>query len=57
MVTVEDGKSVSEASRQFNVRRKTLDDRVKGRVTHGSKPGPSTALRAEGVNACAILQC
>ena len=27
-----------------NVPRKTLDDRVKGRVKHGSKPGVSTAL-------------
>ena len=47
MKAVEEGKSVSEASRQFNVPRKTLDDRVKGRVTHGGKPGPSTALTAE----------
>ena len=29
---------------QFSVPRKTLDDRIKGRVTHGSKPGVSTAL-------------
>ena len=28
----------------FLVPRKTLDDRIKDRVTHGSKPGVSTAL-------------
>ena len=27
--------------------RKTLDDRIKGRIKHGCKPGPSTALTAE----------
>jgi len=32
------------AATKFSVPRKTLDDRVKGRVTHGSKPGVSTAL-------------
>ena len=47
MEAVEKGTTVSEASRQFNVPRKTLDDRVKGRVQHGSNPGPNTALTAE----------
>ena len=31
-------KSISAASKKFNVPRKTLDDRIKGRVKHGSKP-------------------
>ena len=47
MEAVEKGTTVSEAYRQFNVRRKTLDDRVKGRVERGSNPGPNTALTAE----------
>jgi len=29
------------------VPRKTLDDRIKGRVQHGTAPGPSTVLTAE----------
>ena len=37
-------KTISAAAKMFNVPRKTLDDRVKGRVKHGSKPGVSTAL-------------
>ena len=36
--------SISAASSRFSVPRKTLDDRMKGRVAHGSKPGVSTAL-------------
>ena len=47
MEAVEKGTTVSKASRKFNVPRKTLDDRVKGRVEHGSNPGPNTALTAE----------
>ena len=43
----EEGMTVSGASKQFSVPRKTLDDRIKGRVKHGCKPGPSTALTAE----------
>ena len=31
----EEGMTVSGASKQFSVPRKTLDDRVKGRVKHG----------------------
>lgn len=38
------GKSISAAAKMFNVPRKTLDDRVKGRIKHGSKPGVCTAL-------------
>ena len=36
--------TITAAATQFSVPRKTLDDRIKGRVTHGSKPGVSTAL-------------
>ena len=35
----------------FDVPRKTLDDRVKGRVKHGVKPGPNTVLTLEKGNA------
>ena len=47
MKAVQEGMTVSGASKQFSVPRKTLDDRIKGRVKHGCKPGPSTALTAE----------
>ena len=43
----EEGMTVSGASKQFSVPRKTLDDHVKGRVKHGCKPGPCTTLMAE----------
>ena len=43
-VVKEGGLSVSAAASRFSVPRKTLDDRVKGRVRHGSKPGVSTVL-------------
>ena len=36
--------TITAAATQFSAPRKTLDDRIKGRVTHGSKPGVSTAL-------------
>ena len=36
--------TVSAAAIKFSVPRKTLDDRIKGRIKHGSKPGVSTAL-------------
>ena len=36
--------TISAAATQFSVPRKTLDNRTKGRVIHGSKPGVSTAL-------------
>ena len=52
MEAVETNKmSVTAAAATFNVPRKTLDDRVKGRVKHGTKPGPSTALTLEEENA------
>ena len=36
--------TVSGAAKQFDVPRKTLDDRVKGRVFHGTKSGLGTVL-------------
>ena len=36
--------TISAAASRFSVPRKTLDDRVKGRVKHGSKSGVSTVL-------------
>lgn len=42
--------TVSAASKQFGVPRKTLDDRVKGHVQHGSKPGIGTVLSPEEEN-------
>ena len=36
--------TVSAAAIKFSVPRKTLDDRIIGRIKHGSKPGVSTAL-------------
>lgn len=53
MTAVKQGMSVSNASRQHSVPRKTLDDRIKGRVTHGSNPGPSTVLTAREEEALA----
>ena len=48
-----EGRTVSAAAKQLRVPRKTLDDRVKGHVEHGSCPGPSTALTAEEESALA----
>ena len=39
--------TVTAASITFSVSRKTLDDRVKGLVIHGKKPGVSTLLTAK----------
>ena len=39
--------TVSQAASTYNVPRKTLDDRVKGKVVHGTKPGRSTILSSE----------
>ena len=36
--------SISVAANRFKVPRKTLDDRLKGRVQHGTHPGVSTSL-------------
>ena len=48
MEAVEDEKpSVAPAAVRFKVPRKTLEDRIKGRVKHGTLPGPKTVLTAE----------
>ena len=47
MEKVEEGVPVSAAARMFNVPRRTLDDRMKGHVSHGTLPGPSTVLSKE----------
>ena len=39
--------SIYKAAAHFKVPRKTLDDRIKGHVQHGSRPGPSTVLSAK----------
>ena len=44
---VDDRQSVKGAAKKFNVPRRTLADRVNGRVRHGSHPGPKTALSKE----------
>ena len=48
MSAVRDRKvTISEAAKKYNVPRKTLNDRIKERVEHGSRPGPSTVLTKE----------
>ena len=42
--------SISVAANRFKVPRKTLDDRLKGRVQHGSHPGVSTVLTVQEEN-------
>ena len=39
--------TVSASSRVFQVPRKTLDDRIRGNVSHGKKPGRTTILTPE----------
>ena len=39
--------TINAAATKFSVPRKTLDDRIKGRVQHGSTPGVDTILTAE----------
>ena len=47
MAAVEDkSMTIYKAAATYGVPRKTLDDRLKGRVQHGSNPGPKTALTA-----------
>ena len=38
--------TISAAANHFHVPRKTLDDRIKGHVEHGSKPGINSVLSA-----------
>ena len=47
MQAVEKELTVAAAAIRFKVARKTLEDRVKGRVKHGTAPGPKTVLTAE----------
>ena len=47
MQAVAQGTPVSTAASAFNVPQKTLDDCVKGRVKHETKPGPDTGLTVE----------
>ena len=49
----QDGMTVSAAAKQYVVPRKTLDDRIKGHVEHGTNPRPSTVLTAEEEDALA----
>ena len=44
---VQDGESVYSVSKKFKVPRRTLDDRIKGRVKHGTNPGRKTVLTTE----------
>lgn len=39
--------TIYKAAAHFKVPRKTLDDRIKGHVQHGAKPGPATVLSAK----------
>ena len=41
---VVEGSSISGAAREHGVPRTTLQDRVLGKVTHGTKPGPKRYL-------------
>lgn len=48
MNEVKEGKgTVSSVARKYQVPRRTLEDRIKGRVEHGKSPGPSTVLTKE----------
>ena len=48
MKAVQDGEeNVTSAAKKFNVPRRTLDDRIKGRVTHGTNPGRTPVLTKE----------
>ena len=47
MAVAERKMTVTTAARSFKVPRKTLDDRIKGHVTHGKKPGVATVLSPE----------
>ena len=47
MTVTERKMTVTTAARSFKVPRKTLDDRIKGHVTHGKKTGVATVLSPE----------
>jgi len=42
--TVEGGQHINQAAREHDILRTTLKDRVSGKVTHGSNPGPKPYL-------------
>ncbi len=42
--------TVTASSGVFKVPRKTLDDRIKGNVAHGTKPGRTTVLTSDEEN-------
>ena len=39
--------AITQAAAKYSVPHKTLDDRIKKKVEHGSRPGPSTVLTKE----------
>ena len=39
--------TITQAAAKYSVPHKTLDDRIKKKVEHGSRPGPSTVLTKE----------
>lgn len=48
MNDVNEGKLTTyAAAKKYDIPRRTLDDRLKGRVKHGTNPGPSTVLTSE----------
>ena len=47
MIAVKYGCSVKRAAEEHSVLRTTLDDRISGRVKHGTKPGPVPYLNQE----------
>ena len=44
---VQEGQSISQAARDHGVPKTTLYDRVSGRVTHGTNPGPQPYLNSQ----------
>ena len=47
MKAVEDGSSIASAAKSHNVPRMTLQDRMLGKVVHGTKPGAKPYLNTE----------
>ena len=45
MKAVAEGTSITGAAREHSVPRTTLQDRILGKVTHGTKPGPKTLFK------------
>ena len=56
METVKKGQSIGGAARQFRVPKRTLDDRIMGRIEHGTRPGAkSVCLPRKNAALCLIL--